>query len=334
MPRFRSPHRVVMLTYPDGQILDVVGPLEVLARTSRWLLDKGLTDRPVYDVEIVAQQAGSVPMSSGLSVVATRSYREVRRVDTLMIGGGIGYAAAREDPALIAWIRRKQPRVTRLVSICTGALILGRAGVLDGLRATTHWDYCEELARDCPDVEIDADAIYVQQGRVYTSAGVTAGMDLALALVEEDWGKDVALAVARELVMFMKRPGGQSQFSSLLAAQHATSDKFRDLQLWMQSHLHEDLSVERLAAKLAMSPRNFARAFVRETGETPAKYVQRLRLEAARRSLEETRRSVEEVAARCGFGTAETMRRTFLRHLRISPNDYRQRFRSARRLSH
>jgi len=319
-----------MLTYQDGQMLDVVGPLEVMSRTSRWLLDNGMAQNPAYEVEIVAPETGPVTMSSGLKVVAERSYRQVRKIDTLMIGGGIGFAAAREDAGLIAWVQRKLPQVERLASICTGAMILGRAGLLDGLRATTHWEYCSLLEKECPDVAVEADAIYVQQGKLYTSAGVTAGMDLALALVEEDWGKEVALAVAQELVMFMKRPGGQSQFSSFMAAQHTDSDRFRDLQVWMQSHLHEDLSVERLAQRIAMSPRNFARAFARETGETPGRFVQRARLEAARRDLEESRRGVDQVAARCGFGTAETMRRTFVKHLRISPKDYRQRFQSAR----
>ena len=323
-------HRVAMLTYPNGQILDVVGPLEVMSRTSRWLIDNGIVKRPAYRVEIIAPAAGPVTMSSGLQVVAERSYGQMRKVDTLMIGGGIGFAAARENAALLAWVRRMLPRVERLASICTGAMILGRAGLLDGLRATTHWEYCSQLQAECPDAEVEADAIYVEQGKLYTSAGVTAGMDLALALVEEDWGKDVALAVAQELVMFMKRPGGQSQFSSFMAAQQTDSDRFRDLQVWMQTHLHQDLSVESLAEKMSMSPRNFARAFARAAGETPGRYVQRARLEAARRDLEESRRGVDQVALRCGFGSAETMRRTFVRHLKISPSDYRQRFRSAR----
>ena len=183
--------------------------------------------------------------------------------------------------------------------------------------------------RACPEVEVDADAIYVRQGNLYTSAGVTAGMDLALALVEEDWGRKVALAVAQELVMFMKRPGGQSQFSSAMAAQSSSSERFRDLQLWIQSHLGENLSVETLAERMAMSPRNFARAFAQETGETPGRYVRQLRLEAARRELEESGRNIDQIAARCGFGTEETLRRTFVDQLRVSPNDYRHRFQSS-----
>lgn len=319
-------HRVVMLAYPEAQILDVTGPLEVFSRTARWLNDEGVTSQPAYDVEIVAPEAGPVRTSSGLELVARRAYRQVRRIDTLMISGGLGYAEACNDLALIRWVQRQHPRVERIASVCTGALVLARAGLLDGLKATTHWDYCEELARVYPDVAVEPNAIYVKQGKLYTSAGVTAGMDLVLALVEEDWGREVALAVAQELVMFLKRPGGQSQFSSFMAAQHSPSVRFRDLQVWIQSNLYKDLSVERLAEKISMSPRNFARAFLQETGETPAKFVQRARLEAARRELEENRRGVDQVAARCGFGTAETMRRTFIRHLRVSPNDYRRRF--------
>lgn len=324
-------HRVVMLAYPDAQILDITGPLEVFSRAARWLRDEGRTQKLAYSVEIVAARAGPVRMSSGLELVASRSYRQARKIDTLMVSGGIGYANACEDAALIGWLQRQQPRVQRMASICTGALILAEAGLLHGRRATTHWDYCEVLSRQHADVAVDPDAIYVQQGNLYTSAGVTAGMDLALALVEEDWGREAALAVAQALVMYLKRPGGQSQFSSLMAAQESLSDPFRELQIWIHAHLHEDLSVERLAAKRAMSPRNFARAFLREVGETPAKYIAHARLETARRELAESRKGMDQVAARCGFGTAETMRRTFIRHLRVSPHDYRQRFQSAAR---
>ncbi|MGH8496555.1 MAG: GlxA family transcriptional regulator [Gammaproteobacteria bacterium] len=318
-----------MLAYPDAQMLDVTGPLEVFSRAARWLRDERRTPGLAYSVEIVAARAGPVRMSSGLELVAGRSFRQARSIDTLLVAGGIGYKHVCNDADLIAWLRRQRPRVQRMASICTGALILGKAGLLRGRRATTHWHYCDELRDVDAEVEVDPDAIYVQQGNLYTSAGVTAGMDLALALVEEDWGRATALAVAQELVMYMKRPGGQSQFSTLIAAQESQSDRFRELLIWIHAQLNQDLSVERLAAKLSMSPRNFARAFVREVGETPARYVERARLEAARRELSEGRRSIDQVAARCGFGTAETLRRTFIRHLQITPNDYRHRFQSA-----
>lgn len=325
----RTPHRVAMFAYPDAQIVDVTGPLEVFSRAARWLRDEKKTKGLAYSVEIMAACAGPVRMSSGLELVAGRSYRNADRIDTLLVSGGIGYAQACKDAALLAWLRRQQPRVQRMASVCTGAMILAEAGLLRGRRATTHWAYCDALRGADAEIEVDSDAIYVQHGNLYTSAGVTAGMDLALALVEEDWGQETALAVARALVMYMKRPGGQSQFSSLIAAQQRPPNPFRELLLWIHAHLHEDLSVERLAVNLTMSPRNFARAFVREVGETPAKYVERARLDSARRELSESRRSIDQVAACCGFGTAETLRRTFIRRLQVTPNDYRRRFQSA-----
>jgi transcriptional regulator GlxA family with amidase domain len=318
-----------MLAYPDAQMLDVTGPLEVFSRAARWLRDEGRTPDLAYGVEIIAARAGPVRMSSGLELIAGRSFRQARSIDTLLVAGGIGYEQACHDAELIAWLRRQRPRVQRMASICTGALILARAGLLRGHRATTHWQYCDALREADTQVEVDTDAIYVQEGTLYTSAGVTAGMDLALALVEEDWGRATALAVAQELVMYLKRPGGQSQFSSLIVAQESESDRFRELLVWIHAKLGAELSVECLAAKLSMSPRNFARAFVREVGETPAKYVERARLEAARRELSEGRRSVAQIAARCGFGTAETLRRVFARNLQVTPDDYRHRFRSA-----
>ena len=328
-----TPHRVIAVTYPDGQILDVVGPLEVFSRTARLLRDRGVTPNLAYEVEIAAAEPGPVRMSSGLDVIATRAYRYIRQVDTLIVAGGIGTLKARDNPDLIHWLQRQHQRgnIQRIASVCTGALILARAGLLNGLRVTTHWDYCDELARDCPGCQVDPDAIFIKEGNLYTSAGVTTGMDLARALVDQDWGKEIALAVAQELVLYMKRPGGQAQFSSAMEAQHTESDRFRDLLLWIQSNLDNDLSVQVFAERLSMSPRNFARAFVRETNETPAKYVQRLRLDAGRRELEDSSRNVAQIAADCGFGTAETMRRTFIRHLRVSPNDYRHRFQGSLR---
>ena len=214
-----------------------------------------------------------------------------------------------------------------MTSVCTGAFILAEAGVLDGRRATTHWSSLDALAHRYPATTVERDPIYVRDGDVWTSAGVTAGMDLALALVEDDHGRDVALQTARRLVMYVQRPGGQSQFSAALRAQGAERQPLRDVQAWAIDHLDADLSVARLAERAAMSPRNFARAFAREVGVTPARYVEDLRLEAARRLLETTARPVEQVATACGFGTPETMRRTFTRRLGVAPTDYRKRFR-------
>jgi len=316
-----------MLGYPDAQILDITGPLEVFGRTDRLLRDKGISRTPAYTIELVGLEPGAFACSSGIRLMAERGYREVSGADTLLIAGGIGCKRVMQDESVLRWIRRLAPKVQRLGSVCTGSLILARAGLLDGRSATTHWDDTDDLVRISPSIKVERDAIYVRDGNIYTSAGVTAGIDMALAMVEEDWGQSVALAVAQMLVMFLKRPGGQSQFSGHLAAQFSEDDKLRELQLWMLDHLQQDLSVPRLAARVAMSERNFARRFTQTVGMTPAAYVSKIRLEAARRKLEENDLHISQVAQRCGFGTQETMRRTFIAELAVSPSDYRERFR-------
>jgi transcriptional regulator GlxA family with amidase domain len=243
------------------------------------------------------------------------------------VSGGDVEAAA-NDPELRRWLRGMARRVRRLASVCSGAFVLAEAGLLDGRRATTHWAGLPILERRYPRIHVDADAIFVRDGRVYTSAGVTAGIDLALALVEEDLGRATALAVARRLVVFLKRPGGQSQFSRHLAAQTIEPGALRGVPEWILEHLDDDLPVERLARRAAMSPRNFARVFRRSTGLTPAKYVEHARVEAARRLLEDGADGLEAVAARCGFASGERMRRTFVRHVGVVPIDYRRLFRT------
>jgi transcriptional regulator GlxA family with amidase domain len=247
-------------------------------------------------------------------------------IDTLMVVGGDGVSAAERDERLIAFLRRAAARSRRVTSVCTGAFLLARAGLLDGREATTHWSSCSELAERYPSVAVQSDPIFVRSGNVATSAGVTAGIDLALALVEEDLGPKAARDVARWLVLFLRRPGGQSQFSAALAGQRAEREPLRELQAWIVDHLDEDLSVPALATRAYMSPRNFARAFKREVGMTPAAYAEALRVERARALLETAGENVEQVARRCGFGTVETMRRVFRRRLGVSPSDYRQRF--------
>ncbi|MDR6292279.1 MULTISPECIES: GlxA family transcriptional regulator [Inquilinus] len=315
-----------MLAFPGVELLDVVGPLEVFAAATALQRDAGAP--PGYAVEVLAARAGPVRATSGLSVLADRGLDEAGDgIDTLLVAGGAGIEAAVADAALVAWLRGMAPRVRRLGSVCTGALLLAEAGLLDGRRAATHWNWCERLSRRYPAVRVEPDPIFIQDGRVWTSAGVTAGMDLALALIEADHGRDLALATARDLVMFLKRPGGQSQFSAALAGQIAERPPLRALQDWMLAHPEADLSVPALADRAAMSPRNFARAFLREIGATPAAYVERLRIEAARRRLEETDLPGETVARSCGFGNADGMRRAFLRRIGVAPSDYRERFR-------
>jgi transcriptional regulator GlxA family with amidase domain len=250
-------------------------------------------------------------------------------IDTLLVAGGAGARDA--SPETVARVRRLAARADRVASVCTGAYVLAAAGLLDGRRATTHWSWCDDLQRRHPAVTVERDPIFVVDGPVRTSAGVTAGMDLALAMVEEDHGRDLALRVARQLVLFLKRPGGQSQFSAQLKVQAADREPLRALQAWIADHLAEDLSIPALARRAAMSERNFARVFAREVGATPARFVERARIEAARRRLEESSDGLDEIAAQCGFRSAEILRRAFLRVLRVAPSAYRLRFRTAAR---
>ena len=313
---------VVVVAFPGVQSLDVAGPVEVFAAAGD------------YRVELVAPAAGQVPAQSGLVLFAERALANVRGpIDTLVVAGGEGTRAVVSDQNLVSNVRRVAQHSRRIASVCTGAFVLAEAGLLDGRRVTTHWGSCELLASRYPQVTVEPDPIFVRDGDVWTSAGVTAGIDLALAMVEDDLGREIALGVARRLVVFLKRPGGQSQFSAQLAGQFADREPLRELQGWIPDHVGDDLTVEHLAAEVAMSPRNFSRAFHREVGMTPARFVERTRVDAARRHLEETTAPVDDVAARCGFGTAETMRRTFLRVLRVTPTDYRHRFRPEKEIA-
>ncbi|HET8823346.1 MAG TPA: GlxA family transcriptional regulator [Thermoleophilaceae bacterium] len=314
--------RVVIVVYPGVQALDVIGPAEVLRAAT-------LLHPPGYDVSVAAAQAEPIPSSTvALMPDVALSACSSGRIDTLIVAGGTGARDAERDDPLIAWLQAAAGRSRRVASVCTGAFVLARAGLLDGRRATTHWASCAELARRYPDTTVEPDPIFVRDGNVFTSAGVTAGMDLALALVEDDLGREVALEAARWLVVFLKRPGGQAQFSAQLAAQTADRAPLRELQAWIPDHLDADLSVAALARRASMSDRNFARAFRRETGMTPAAYVEAARVERARIALESGDLPVEEVARQAGFGTVETMRRAFRRRVGVSPIDYRARFRT------
>lgn len=325
--RYQRRH-ITMLAVTNSVILDICAPLDVFSFVNLWLQMSGLSADPVYSLSIVAHESGPVSTTSGIKIVADRGLDDAHDdVDTLLIAGGIGAEYDTPDPQVIAYLQRMAPKVRRMASICTGAFLLAESGLLNGRKATTHWMFCERFARKYPQIQLDADRIYVRDGHIYTSGGVTSGIDLALALVEEDWGHKTALMVARAIVVFMSRPGGQSQFSALMLNEAKSRKDFRDLQAWITVNLQSDLSVEALSARMAMSPRNFCRVFTEETGTTPAKFVEIVRLEAARNKLERTAEAVDMIATRCGFGNAEHMRRTFQRHLKISPQDYRQRFR-------
>jgi len=314
-----SARRVVIVAFEGVQPLDVVGPSEVFSTASR-------LRPPGYEIEVVAPSAQPLRASS-VSLAPDRAIATCRGpIDTLICAGGTGVRDATRDERLVSWVRSAAARSRRVASVCTGAFLLARAGLLDGRRATTHWSACAALAHRHPEVTVEPDPIFVRDGSVYTSAGVTAGMDLALALVDEDLGRDVTLEAARWLVLFLRRPGGQAQFSAQLAAQAAEREPLRELQGWIDDNLDSDLSVPALARRAAMSERNFARAFRREVGMTPAAYVEATRVERARIALEGGSDPVELVARHTGFGTVETMRRAFRRRLGVSPGDYRNSF--------
>jgi transcriptional regulator GlxA family with amidase domain len=310
---------------PCAEVVEVGGVLDIFYAVNERLARAGTPDQG-YAVEVVSP-VPTVCAWPGLRLVADRSYRAVRGLmDTLIVTGVDRPDDARRDPDLIRWLARTAPRVRRVVGLCTGTFVLAEAGLLDGRSATTHWAFCDELARRFPAVTVQSDPIFVRDGAIYTSAGATAGVDLVLALVEEDLGRRLALAVAQWMVVFLKRPGGQAQFSAQLSTQLAESEPLRELQAWILEHPGADLSVDALARRVSMSPRNFFRVFVREVGMTPGRFVERGRVEAARRLLEETSRGVVNVAAACGFGSPETMRIAFRRTLGVNPKGYRSRF--------
>jgi transcriptional regulator GlxA family with amidase domain len=283
-----------------------------------------------YKVLVISRDGVPVRTSSGLEIVPHRNFAAApARLDTLIVAGGYGSREASAHPPTVEWIARTSARARRTASVCTGAFLLASAGLLDGRRATTHWAAADELARLHPAVRVDPDPIFLRDGDIWTSAGVTAGMDLALALVEEDLDRDAALTIARHLILFLRRPGNQAQFSATLATQEPLREPLRDTRRHILEHLAGDLSVEALALHAHMSSRHFARSFRAEIGVTPARYVESVRLEAARRALEDTPEPVAAIARACGFGTPETMRRAFLRAFGVGPAEYRRRFHPA-----
>ncbi|MBT0625278.1 helix-turn-helix domain-containing protein [Pseudomonas fluorescens] len=312
-----------VLAFNNAQVLDVTGPLQVFATTNDLARQRG---QPLpYAVSVVAAQAEPVMTSAGLALVAAPLPAADAPCDTLVIAGGWGVYGAAEDAALVDWVTQKARHTRRMTSVCTGAFLLAASGLLDGCRVATHWTRCEELARKFPSLTVEANPIFIQQGSVWTSAGVTAGIDLCLALVEEDLGRAVALEAARHLVVFLKRPGGQAQYSVALSLQKGDG-RFADLHAWMAENLTLDLNIPTLAAQAGMSERSFVRHYRAETGQTPARAVELIRVETARRQLADSTASIKRIALQCGFGCEETLRRSFLRALEVTPQAYRERF--------
>jgi transcriptional regulator GlxA family with amidase domain len=315
-----------MVIYPGVEIIDLTGPMEVFAFANNALQRSGVCIESAYPMEVLAAKPGHIKSSCGLQIIADRAYVEVQDgIDTLLIAGTPDVNWLLCDSDLQHWIQVIAPSVRRLASICTGAFLLAETGLLNNRSATSHWDYCDRLARDYPAVNVEPDRIFVRDGYISTSGGITSGIDLALSMVEEDWGSELALLIARYLVVFLKRPGGQSQFSAYLTSD-ASRPELKDLQAWIMLNLTEDLRVEVLAERMHMSPRNFARFFLTETSMTPAKFVEMARIDAARHYLGSTQQSIEVVADKAGFGDAERMRRAFIRQLSINPQSYRERF--------
>ena len=323
-PSKRCPRRVVIVIFPGVTLLDGTGPAQVFQSAIEAINEH----TPPYEIVMASTHGGMVTSDTSISI-GTVSLRQAAaiQIDTLLVAGGDGVFEAVGDNTLVEWLKDQAPRTRRFGSTCTGTFLIAATGLLSGHRAATHWKRCEELQKRHPDVIVECDSIFVRDGPIWSSAGVTAGIDMALAMVEEDYGRPLALEIARTLVVYLKRPGGQSQFSSALAAQtideHGT---FSALHEWLSENLKGDLRVERLAEYSAMSPRSFARVYARSVGMTPAKAVETMRIEAAKRYLEEGNLAVKTIAAQCGFGDDERMRRAFLRHTGIAPFHYRRRF--------
>lgn len=322
--------QVVIPLYDDFQALDVTGPHEVFAGANAVLAHRGRPDRR-YRLRLVATAAGPVRSESGLSVVADEALPPVGdRLDTVLVPGGNGSErAARDDTTLVGWLAAVAPHARRVATVCSGTFLAAATGLCDGRRVTTHWSRAGSLARFCPAATVEPDAIFVRDGALWTSAGVTAGIDLALALVEDDVGPDVAQVVARHLVVYLRRPGGQTQYAAPVWSEPAGTGPIGRARDLVHARPGDDLSVPRLAAAVGLSTRHFTRLFRTQVGEPPARYVERVRVEAARQVLESSDDGLDEVARRCGFGTAETLRRSFQRRLSMSPDAYRRRFAAA-----
>jgi transcriptional regulator GlxA family with amidase domain len=329
--RLPAERHIVIAIYPGVSLLDLGGPLEAFRVASEFGGTRGR--RINYRCTVVSSRGGQVPTADGVSLI-TKSIHSLDRteIDTLIVPGAFLVESVTRDAKLIKWVAKRAPKCRRVCSVCVGSFMLAAAGILDGRRAATHWMHAPLLAQRHPNVKVEPDAIFVRDGRVWSSAGVTTGIDLALALIEEDCGRETAICVARVLVVYLKRAGGQSQYSALLAAQaESESETFADLERWVAENLRADLTIESLAERVHMSPRNFARVYSQKRGQTPAKAVEAIRLDAARRRLEETDDRIEAIAEDCGYSGEEQMRAAFVRVLNIPPREYRKRFATSKR---
>lgn len=316
---------VDIIVYPGFKALEAIGPLKVFDYANNCLHQRNLAGG--YEVAIASTKTGMVSSDTLMSLHATKAISIFSLPDIALIVGAHDIEQALQDShEIVEWVAYAAPKMNRLAALCTGSFFLAEGGALNGRRATTHWSFAERLRKGYPEVKVDADAIFIREGNIWTSAGVTAGMDLALAIVEDDFGREIALEVARDLVIYLKRPGGQSQFSVHLSSQMTTHPTIRELQNWIMSHLDDDLNIPKLAARVAMSERNFARVFHRETAESPADFIERARFEVARRMLEENKSPLKVISLKTGFRTEEKMRRVFQKKIGVTPKVYRERF--------
>lgn len=321
---------IAQVIFQQAQALDITGPVEVFAQANKFLRKYGKVTDPIYDIVLVAADTAPVTMSSGIKILADSTFETFntanRQIDTLVISGGNGVEDIKQDSGFINFVRDHGEKATRIASICTGTFALARTGLLDGRQATTHWASCQKLIDEHPEISVAPDMIYVRDHNIYSSAGVTAGIDLALALVEEDFGREIVLEIAKQLVVFMKRQGGQSQFSTTLARQQVTNHSLNKILDWIKENPKQELSMERLAYQSGMSERNFARVFKSEVGITPGKYIEKMRVEIAAQQIETCDDNLQQVAEQSGFTSEEKMRRAFKRQLGVLPHLYRKRF--------
>lgn len=321
---------IAFLVIPDATLLDITGPYEVFSQLSEYIQTNRIKTEFTYKLHSLStNKKKTIRTASGIILQCVENIHTIDYpIDTLIVPGVPnslieGYKL---PESVSKWIKEQSKTVRRICSVCTGSFFLAEAGILTGKKATTHWEMCNTLSNNYLDIRVDGNPIFIKDDNIYTSAGISSGMDLTLALIEEDFGKSLALEVAKHMVLYLKRPGSQSQYSSVLTHQNSDYQPIQRICSWIQEHLHEILTIEKLSDEISMSPRNFARVFVRETGTTPAKYIDKLRVETACRYLVDTRLSLKEIATLCGLSSPDNMRKVFIKYIKISPADYRKNF--------